>query len=345
MLATGGVGNLYRVTTNPPVATGDALAVAWRAGAALQDLEFVQFHPTALADPSFPKFLISEAVRGEGAVLRNAKGEAFMARYCPEQKDLAPRDEVARAVLAEMRADGTDHVYLDLSPIGDQRAIEKRFPGITAELRERGIWQEGSFTIPVTPAAHYMMGGIRTDVNGQSSIPGLYACGEAASCGVHGANRLASNSLLDGLVFGARSARAMASAPDLTDSEADSAAALPPRPLALADPNLREWLQDLMWEHVGILRDGEGLESAAAQLRTACQRLRRSISGTYREVETAAMVQAARLITEAALTRTESRGAHWRTDFPTPRPEWRRHIVLHRGEGGDILTYFAPVLD
>jgi L-aspartate oxidase len=345
MLATGGVGNLFRVTTNPPVATGDALAVAWRAGAALQDLEFVQFHPTALADPSFPKFLISEAVRGEGAVLRNAKGEAFMERYSPSQKDLAPRDEVSRAVLAEMREDGADHVYLDLSPIGDRRAIEKRFPGITAELRERGIWQEGSFTIPVTPAAHYMMGGIRSDVNGQSSIPGLYACGEAASCGVHGANRLASNSLLDGLVFGARSARAMVSAPDLTEAEADSAAALPQRPLALADPALRDWVQDLMWDRVGILRDGDGLDTAAAQLRTACQRLRRHVSGTYQEVETAAMIQAARLITEAALERTESRGAHCRTDFPASRPQWRRHIVLHRGEGGDIITHFSPVLD
>jgi L-aspartate oxidase len=345
MLATGGVGNLFRVTTNPPVATGDALAVAWRAGAALQDLEFVQFHPTALADPSFPKFLISEAVRGEGAVLRNAGAEAFMERYSPTQKDLAPRDEVSRAVLAEMRADSTDHVYLDLTPIGDHKAIEARFPGITAELRDRGLWCEDSFTIPVTPAAHYMMGGIRSDVNGQSSIPGLYACGEAASCGVHGANRLASNSLLDGLVFGARSARAMSVAPDLTDSEADSAAALPQRPLALADPALREWLQNLMWERVGILRDGDGLNSAATQLRTACQRLKRHVSGTYEEVETAAMVQAARLITEAALERTESRGAHCRTDFSSPDPQWRRHIVLHRGEGGDIITYFAPVLD
>lgn len=344
IMATGGVGNLYRVTTNPAVASGDGFAVAWRAGASLQDLEFVQFHPTALADPSFPKFLISEAVRGEGAVLRNASGEAFMLRYSPRQRDLAPRDEVSRAVLAEMRQDGTDHVQLDLSPLGDRAAIEKRFPGITNELRERGIWDESSFVIPVTPAAHYMMGGVRSDVNGQTSIPGLYVCGEAASCGVHGANRLASNSLLDGLVFGARSAKAMAAAPDITEAELSSAAALAPRPLALADPALKDWVRDLMWNRVGILRDAESLASAAAELRTACQRLTRAPHGTYEQVETAAMIQTARLITEAALARPESRGAHYRTDYPQANPEWCRHIVLRRGEGGDIILSYAPVL-
>lgn len=345
MLATGGAGNLYRVTTNPPVATGDGLAVAWGAGAAVQDLEFVQFHPTALADNSYPRFLISEAVRGEGAVLRNAAGEAFMERYAPQQRDLAPRDLVSRAVLSEMRADGADHVMLDLSPLGDVAAIERRFPGITAQLRQRGIWPARGLAIPVTPAAHYMMGGIRSDVNGQTSIPGLFACGEAASCGVHGANRLASNSLLDGLVFGARSARAMAAAPDLTPVEADSAAALAMRPLAVADPALRDWVRDLMWEAVGILRDGEGLAAAAAQLRAACHRIERAASGTAAQVEAAAMIRAARLITEAALTRTESRGSHFRTDFPHSDPQWRRHIVLTRGAGGDIIASFAPVLD
>ncbi len=345
MLATGGAGNLYRVTTNPPVATGDGFAVAWRAGASLQDMEFVQFHPTALADPSYPKFLISEAVRGEGAVLRNARGEAFMAHHAPAQRDLAPRDLVSRAVLSEIRQDESDHVTLDLSPIGDMAAVERRFPGIVAEVRDRGLWQDENLTIPVTPAAHYVMGGIRSDVNGQTSIPGLYACGEAASCGVHGANRLASNSLLDGLVFGARSARAMAAAPDLTDAEVASAANLPPRPLACGDSELREWVRDLMWQRTGILRDGEGLATAAAELRTACNRLLKAPHAHPEEVEAAAMIQAARLITEAALLRTESRGGHYRTDYPAENPEWRRHVVLQRGQGGDIIATYAPVLE
>ncbi len=344
LLATGGCGCLFRVTTNPPVATGDGFSVAWRAGAALQDMEFVQFHPTALDDPSLPKFLISEAVRGEGAVLRNAAGEAFMARRHPTLKDLAPRDEVSRAVVAEMQRDGADHVFLDLAPLGDRAAVEQRFPGITRELVRRGVWSGDSLTIPVTPAAHYMMGGVRTDVNGQTSVPGLYACGEAASCGVHGANRLASNSLLDGLVFGARSATAMAAAPPLTDAEVAAAAGLPPIPLGLADPAVGEWVRDVMWDRVGILRDGEGLAQAAAELRGACADVARRSHGTPEEVETAAMVQAARLIAAGALCRTESRGGHYRTDYPEPDPAWRRHIVLRRGEGGDILSSFAPVL-
>lgn len=345
MMATGGAGNLFRITTNPPVATGDGFAVAWQAGASLQDMEFVQFHPTALADPGYPKFLISEAVRGEGAVLRNAGGEAFMEEYAPQQGDLAPRDEVSRAVLSEMRRDSSDHVYLDLSPIGDAAAIEGRFPGIVGELRERGVWQSDELSIPVTPAAHYVMGGIRSDVNGQTSIPGLYACGEAACCGVHGANRLASNSLLDGLVFGARSARAMSAAPDLTDAEVASAAILPPRALAVGDSQLREWVRDLMWHRVGILRDREGLAAAAAELRTACNRLSKTPDARSEEVEAAAMIRSARLITEAALLRTESRGGHFRTDYPEEDRDWRRHIVLHRGQGGDMITSYAPVLE
>ncbi len=345
LLATGGSGNLYRVTTNPPVATGDGFAVAWRAGAAMQDVEFVQFHPTALADASYPRFLISEAVRGEGAVLRNADGEAFMARYSPRQLDLAPRDEVSRAVLSEMKRDGTDHVTLDLTPIGDTAAVERRFPGITGELRERGLWQPGRMSIPVTPAAHYMMGGVRSDVNGQTSIPGLFACGEAASCGVHGANRLASNSLLDGLVFGVRSARAMAAAPDMTDGEVSSAASLPLRPLSATDPEVRQKVRDLMWDHVGILRHGDGLRHAAQSLRAMCRAIQTAPEASGEAVEAAAMVQAARLVVEAALAREESRGAHYREDFTTPLEAWRKHIVLRRGAGGDIIIGDAPVLE
>lgn len=345
MMATGGAGNLYRETTNPPVALGDAMAVAWRAGASLQDVEFVQFHPTALAAPGYPRFLISEAVRGEGAVLRNKSGEAFMARYNLEQKDLAPRDEVSRAVLSEMNSDGAHHVYLDLSPIGDAKAIVRRFPGITAELRRRGLWDDETFVIPVTPAAHYCMGGIRSDVNGQTSIPGFYSCGEAASCGVHGANRLASNSLLDGLVFGQRSAQAMAGAPDITDAEVASAASLRPADLPVADPRLQDRVRDLMWEHVGILRDREGLEQAAAELEGFRSKMPCVAYGSPEETGTAMMVLSARLIVHAALLREESRGGHYRTDFPQNRPEWRKHIVLQRAGEDGIGAAFAPVLE
>lgn len=345
LMATGGAGNLYRVTTNPPVTLGDGWAVAWAAGASLQDLEFVQFHPTALAAPGYPKFLISEAVRGEGAVLRNRAGEAFMVRYSEELKDLAPRDEVSRAVLSEMNHDGSDHVYLDLTPIGDAATIQARFPGITAELRERGIWDETTFRIPVTPAAHYCMGGIRSDVNGQTSLPGLYSCGEAASCGVHGANRLASNSLLDGLVFGARSAKAMAGAPDLTDAEISSAASMPAHDLLVADPAWGDRVRDLMWDHVGILRDGEGLTEAANELDALHLQIGHSAAGKPEEVETAMMIRAARLITQAALLRTESRGGHFRTDYPARSDEWRKHIVVQRGPDDTLSISYAPVLD
>lgn len=345
LMATGGAGNLYRVTTNPPVTLGDGWAVAWAAGASLQDLEFVQFHPTALAAPGYPKFLISEAVRGEGAVLRNRAGEAFMVRYAPEQRDLAPRDQVSRSVLSEMNHDQAEHVYLDLTPIGDAAAITARFPGITHELKERGIWDETTFRIPVTPAAHYCMGGIRSDVNGQTSLPGLYCCGEAASCGVHGANRLASNSLLDGLVFGARSARAMCGAPDLTDAEITSAASMPAHDLVVADPAHGDVVRDLMWDYVGILRDGEGLAHAADALEAMHSEIGHTASARPAEVETAMMIRAARLITRAALARTESRGGHYRTDCPAESEDWRKHIVIQRGPDDSLNIGFAPVLD
>ncbi len=345
MMAAGGAGNLYRVTTNPPVTIGDAMTVAWRAGAALQDLEFVQFHPTALAAPGYPKFLISEAVRGEGAILRNTSGEAFMQRYSPAQLDLAPRDEVSRAVLSEMQSDNSDHVWLDLSPIGDASAVEARFPGIMAELRKRELWNDETFCIPVTPAAHYCMGGIRSDVNGQTSLPGFYACGEAASCGVHGANRLASNSLLDGLVFGGRSARGMIGAPDLTDAEVTSAATIAGRDLPAAAPDLRDQLRDLMWDHVGILRDAEGLAAGAEELARMRAGFEHPSHAKPEEIQTAMMVQAAQLIATAAQLRCESRGGHFRTDYPEASDEWRKHIILHSTHDGEIAATYAPVLE
>ena len=310
----------------------------------LQDLEFVQFHPTALADEGFPKFLISEAVRGEGAILRNAEGEAFMRAYHP-LGDLAPRDIVSRAVLSEMRRVGAPHVMLDLSPLAER--VEERFPGIVAELRERGYIIPRDM-IPVTPAAHYMMGGICTDLDARTRLPRLYACGECASLGVHGANRLASNSLLDGLVYGARAAQAasLGNGGELTSEQVAAARALPPTPLHAADPSFRDEVRRILWEQVGIIRDEAGLQDAKVHLRAMCSEMQRTDVAAYDEVETAGMIQAGRLVTAAALARPESRGAHYRTDFPeTDNANWRKHIVLRKGHLGHVEIEYVPVVD
>jgi L-aspartate oxidase len=342
VLATGGAGSLYRVTTNPAVATADGFAVAWRADADLQDLEFVQFHPTALADDSFPKFLVSEAVRGEGAIMRNADGVAFMEAYHP-LGDLAPRDVVSRAVDSEMRRSGSPHVYLDLSPIAEK--VEARFPGIVSELRERGFTVPGDM-IPITPAAHYMMGGIRTDIQARTRIPRLYACGECASLGVHGANRLASNSLLDGLVYGARASRAVVvgNGGELTPAQLEAARRLPPLPFHVADPACCDEVRRIMWAQVGIIRDESGLADAKVHLRAMCSEIERAETASPDAVIAAGMVQAARLVTAAALARTESRGAHYRTDYPdTDDVNWRKHIVVRKGPQGRIEIELVPV--
>jgi len=349
VLATGGAGQLYAHTTNPAVATGDGVAAAWRAGAELADVEFYQFHPTALvsirgsaasrpagrggsaasrpagrggsaASRPAGAFLISEAVRGEGAVLRNARGERFMLDVHPDA-ELAPRDVVARAIAIEMAAQGGAPVVLDATSLGAS-VLARRFPTIDAATRAAGFdWAREP--IPVAPAAHYWMGGVATDASGRTSLPGLWAVGECAATGVHGANRLASNSLLEAAVFAHRAAL------DAIEY-GENAASRPPfgqrlrtrRGSGDGDGAPRHALQRLMWEHAGVQRSREGLELAASVLST----------WTATGLEDRNLLDLARVVVAAALAREESRGAHYRTDFPTPDPAaGRRRIAAPEG--------------
>ena len=329
VVSAGGAGRLYRYTTNPEVATGDGVALAYLAGAEVMDMEFYQFHPTALWLESAPTFLLSEAMRGEGAILRNAAGEPFMAGYHP-LADLAPRDVVSRAIAAEMeRADGQP-AMLDISHL-PAATVTSRFPTIYAECWRYGldITRE---PIPVAPAAHYMMGGVRIDTWGRTNIAGLYACGEAACAAVHGANRLASNSLLDTLVFSRRLVEATRGnapeyeAPD--DADGDLRVGVTNRTMvcATAPERGKENLQDLMWRNVGIARNGTRL-LLSARILNLWQRTM-PLPETAGDFELRNMLVVARLIVEAALQRRESRGAHYREDFSETSGEWRRHIVL-----------------
>jgi L-aspartate oxidase len=316
VLATGGCGQVYRYTTNPVVATGDGFAIAHRAGVTLADMEFVQFHPTALDTPENPLALISEAVRGEGAVLVNERGERFMLAV-HKDAELAPRDVVARAIFREQKR---SRVYLDARALG--RGFVKRFPGIFALCAARGIDPRKDL-IPVTPAAHYMMGGVVTDLNGRSNLPRLYAVGEIARTGVHGANRLASNSLLEGLVFAERVARDLAGVAPLKQRVGSRAWTVP----VLADRGAAQVAADrvraVMWENAGIARTAAGLQKAVSELREIEARLP---VGATEELN---LVQTARLIVEGAVKRKESRGGHYRSDFPRTRADWRgRHIEL-----------------
>lgn len=318
ILATGGCGQLYQRNTNPWVATGDGIMVAYHAGAVLQDIEMIQFHPTTLYGgdvPDVSTFLISEAVRGEGAQLLNHQGERFMCRIHPDA-ELAPRDQVARAIFSEMNATGHPHVWLDLRPI--PLSLPDRFPTIYRRCLSCGI-DITRDPIPVSPAAHYVMGGILTDYEGRTSIPRLYAVGECACVGVHGANRLASNSLLDGLVFGHRAAQAAkghlpivppSSAPAVLSPQWDE-----------PDGSIRHALRALMWDRVGIQRDAEGLCLASHQLATWLDH--------PLPTPLHAMVQLGHLITLSALARTESRGAHDRLDYPnlSPVPYHLQHVT------------------
>src|SRR5580700_6071909 len=257
LLATGGLGRVFKETTNPDVATGDGVAMAWRAGAEIANIEFVQFHPTALHIEGAPRFLLSEALRGEGAILRNKDGEAFMRRYHP-LLDLAPRDVVSRAIVTEMRRTGSPHVWLDLTS-RDADFIRHRFPRIYETCLAYGL-DLARDPAPVHPAAHYAMGGVMSDLEGRSSVPGLYAAGEVACTGVHGANRLASNSLLEAVVFGLRAGRTMSA------HARESAGGAPRRPPILAPLTTERAVRDLTWEHCGIVRDGAGLENAIRTL-------------------------------------------------------------------------------
>jgi len=310
VLATGGCGQVYRYTTNPQVATGDGFALAHRAGVELGDMEFVQFHPTALDTPETPLKLISEAVRGEGAILVNDRGERFMAgRH--ELAELAPRDVVAREVFRE-RHDGHT-VYLDATAMGAEFAA--RFPGIFAICMARGI-DPRTERIPVTPAAHYMMGGVVTDLAGRSSAPRLYACGEVANTGVHGANRLASNSLLEGLVFAERVARDMAGVTPLTSEPPAGNWRVPLLRDRGAAQVAATAVRDTMWEHAGIARAEAGLRTCLADLDAIEARLPEGAT------EEANLVDTGRLIVRSALMRDESRGGHFRSDYPQPERDW-----------------------
>ena len=314
VLATGGCGQVYRYTTNPVVATGDGFAIAHRAGARLADMEFVQFHPTALDTAENPLQLISEAVRGEGAILVNSAGERFMVdRH--RLAELAPRDVVARAIFREQRG---GKVYLDARKLGER--FTKRFPGIFSICVARGIDPRRDL-IPVTPAAHYMMGGVVTNLRGRSSLKRLYAVGEVARTGVHGANRLASNSLLEGLVFAERVARDLASVPPLKTDPPVGVWKVP----ILTDRGAAQVSADavraLMWEDAGIARTAKGLRFALTSLATIEERLPAGATEEQNLVETS------RLIVESALQRKESRGGHYRSDFPKPQRKWQgRHI-------------------
>ncbi len=314
LLATGGLGCVYRETTNPAVATGDGVAMAWRAGAEIANMEFVQFHPTALHIEGAPRFLLSEALRGEGAVLRNRDGEAFMSRY-HEMGDLAPRDVVSRAIVAEMQRTQSPHVWLDLTAKGS-KFIHERFPRIFETCLALGL-DLGKEAAPVHPAAHYAMGGVHTDLDGRSSISGLYAAGEVACTGVHGANRLASNSLLEGLVFGARAGRAMK----------DYAGTVQVAGSDLTIPNVSTaQLRDLVWTNCGILRDREGLSEAIATL-DRMEQLQMD-KPTLAAIELRNIFRIAGLIARSALWREESRGAHYRADFPEKQAAFARDSVV-----------------
>ena len=321
VLATGGMGQVFSATTNPPVSTGDGVALAMRGGAEAADLEFVQFHPTVLwlgpgARGRQP--LISEAVRGEGAVLIDADGRRFMTGRHP-LADLAPRDVVAKAIMNVLAETGTDHVYLDGTHLGEA-TWEHRFPTIRASCLSHGI-DPVTQPIPVVPAAHYASGGIKTDLRGRTTVPGLYACGEAACTGVHGANRLASNSLLEGLVFAERIAADLATALPAATSPARD-----PRPAGLLDPAAIDQIQRLMTDRAGVLRSGPGLEIAARDLRKIGEQQSHDPSLAAWEATNLHLLASA-LVASATL-RTETRGSHWREDYPDPSGGWLGHLVV-----------------
>jgi L-aspartate oxidase len=329
LLATGGAGALYAVTTNPTEATGDGVAMAVRAGVAVADVEFMQFHPTALHHPAVPRPLLSEALRGHGALLRDARGERFV-------DELLPRDRVSRAMTERMLEQGAEHLWLDATAL---ERFDERFPTIAASVREAGL-DPATDWLPVAPAAHYLCGGAVTDLDGATTLPGLWACGEVACTGVHGANRLASNSLLEGMVFAARAVEALlaggdgpsptgamrtvleGSSPFFGSRPTDEVAQPPKNDAAKA----REGLQRAMTEGAGVLRTEASLAAAGAAAGAAGASVTGVDGLAAAEVRNLATVAAA--VVAAATARTESRGCHWRADFPEEDPAQRRRLVL-----------------
>lgn len=333
LLATGGAGQIYRETTNPAVASGDGVALAYLAGARVGDLEFVQFHPTVLAVPGAPRYLLSEALRGEGARLVNDAGEPFMPRYEAEG-DLAARDRVSRAMVRESARTGRP-VYLSMAHLAPN-VVHERFPAIASLCREVGL-DLARDRLPVSPAAHYLMGGVVTDLEGRTSLPGLFAAGEVACTGVHGANRLASNSLLEGLVFGGRAGRAMAALTSTRWPSGVTAAhdAPPPDGPAAGVPIAEADLRELMWQSAGVFRHRDGLADAQERLQRAWEAIDHAAAHgaafSPASWRAASLVTVGRLIVRAALRREESRGAHSRTDFPAPDDvRWKRRVYEDR---------------
>lgn len=314
LLATGGLGRVYRETTNPDVATGDGVATAYRAGAVISDIEFVQFHPTALFVPGAPRFLLTEALRGEGAVLRNEAGERFMTNYHPGA-ELAPRDVVSRSIVLEMRRTGSSRVFLDLSHL-DASYLRTRFPRVYQTCLKHGV-DITAAPVPVHPAAHYAMGGVRTDLHGRTNVPRLFAAGETACTGVHGANRLASNSLLEGVVFGARAGSAMREWTNARKGEGMIAQT------ALFPSASEQQVRQIAWEHCGILRSGEKLQVAICELSRTPMQAGSHADRSHHELRNLHTV--ALLIARCAWAREESRGAHFRSDFPETKPGFQLH--------------------
>jgi L-aspartate oxidase len=332
ILCTGGVGQVYRETTNPDVATGDGQALAYRAGAQLRDMEFMQFHPTVLYIAGSSRSLITEAMRGEGARLLDSAGHRFMVDY-DDRGELAPRDVVSRAIVEQMEKTRHPNVYLDVSHL-DAESIRQRFPGIARGCAEFGI-DVTTDRIPVRPGAHYMIGGVVVDHEGRTTLPGLWAAGEVSSSGLHGANRLASNSLLEGLVYGAHagqraSVEAMAMGEDFHALPLENPTVRDGgEPLDLVD--IRNTLKSLMWRAAGVRRDKTRLLDAQESIDGWCRYVLPRQFATSDGWELQNMLTVARLMISSALEREESRGVHLRTDFPaTDDKRWRRHIGMCR---------------
>lgn len=335
ILATGGAGRVYRETTNPIVATGDGLAMAYRAGAVVADVEFMQFHPTTLYVAGSTRSLISEAVRGEGAHLVNRQGQRFMSDY-HEMAELAPRDIVSRAIMEQLAHSGEDCVYLDVRHLGGE-AFRKRFPGLDEIIGTFDI-DPGEDLIPVHPSAHYTVGGVWTDLDGRTSLPGLYACGEAGCNGLHGANRLASNSLLEGLVYGRRAGRAAAEmrgvsvAPTKIVSEVHY-----PEHGELDLHDVRSSLRSVMWRNVGIERTGARLDDVIDMFDFWARYTLQHIFDTPTGWETQNLLTNGAMMTRAARWRQETRGVHTRTDFPTADDRYLVHATWRRGSSEPVV--------